>query len=43
MGVIPEPEVMALDPNDENLILGIPGDFAEGSEKEQEPIRRRVS
>ncbi|XP_046853130.1 transcription initiation factor TFIID subunit 1-like isoform X2 [Xenia sp. Carnegie-2017] len=41
MGVIPEPEVMALDPNDENLILGIPGDFAKGSEKEQEPIRRR--
>lgn len=39
---IPEPEIMELDPNDENLILGIPEDVVADSSKEQEPIRRRV-
>ncbi|CAB3979442.1 transcription initiation factor TFIID subunit 1 isoform X2 [Paramuricea clavata] len=38
---IPEPEIMELDPNDENLILGIPEDVVVNAGKEQEPTRRR--
>ena len=41
MEKIPEPEIMKLDPNDENLILGIPEDILPSVEKE-EPTRRRV-
>ena len=41
MEAIPEPEIMKLDPNDENLILGIPEDISPNVEKE-EPARRRV-
>jgi hypothetical protein len=39
---MPEPEIMELNPNDENLILGIPEDVVVNSGKEQEPTRRRV-
>lgn len=39
---IPDPEIMELDPNDENLILGIPEDVVVNAGKEQEPTRRRV-
>jgi hypothetical protein len=39
---MPEPEIMELNPNDENLILGIPEDVVVNHGKEQEPARRRV-
>jgi hypothetical protein len=39
---MPEPEIMELNPNDENLILGIPEDVVVNPGKEQEPARRRV-
>ena len=43
MQSIPEPEIMELDPNDENLILGIPEDVSTNTDKEEEPTRRRVN
>lgn len=42
MPSIPEPQIMELDPNDENLILEIPEDVSSSAGKEEEPTRRRV-
>ena len=40
MDHIPEPRVLTLDPNDENIILGIPEDKDPNKEESVQPVKK---
>lgn len=41
MDKIPEPKVLTLDPNDENIILGIPDENPDPSSESNEPVKEK--